>query len=148
MVTLATRVKTYLLTDTTIVSAVSDRIYDREIRGAGPDAPSVLGPSGYTLTHVIIDDAGGGSAPFGPSGAFNDRLNVWILAENSTTGRSQIEALTARIIVKLHRWFEVNGKQQVFFADRTGFVPDPLPDTGAQERLTFSVAGTFAGVAT
>jgi hypothetical protein len=144
--TLAANIRTILLQDTTIVSFTSDRIYDREIRGAGPDAPVVHDNNGYPLTHLIIDDAGGTAAPLGPSGAYNDRLNVWIIANNTATGRAQIATLTARLIVILHRWQEPNSRAHLTYADRTGFVPDPTPDTGAQERLTFSVAGMIPGV--
>lgn len=148
---LTTYLKQYLAQDTTITSYTSTRIYEREIRGAGPEAADIYGPNGYVLPTIILNDVGGTGAPLGPQGAYNDRLEVTVIAQNSsdaTKGRPALNALTTRLVQKLHRYQDPTLKAYLTIADRTGFVPDPSPETGAQERLTFAVAGTYAGVAT
>jgi hypothetical protein len=149
MATMASHVAARLVQDTQIVSYTGSRVYAHDIRLDGPDAhPEIVGPYGFLQPHIVVDDAGGGAAPFGPSAAYQDIIHVWIFAESGTTGRTAIEALTARVLVRLHRWQEANTKALLMFATRTGYVADPSPATGAQERLTFSVAGVIAGVST
>lgn len=146
---MASHVAARLVQDTQVASYTANRVYGWDIRLDGPDAhPEVTGPHGFLQPHIVVDDAGGGAATFGPSGAFDDLIHVWIFAEASTTGRTAIEALTARVLVRLHRWQEANTKALLMFATRTGYVADPPPGTGAQERLTFSVSGMIQGVST
>ena len=149
MTTMAGHVAARLVQDTQIVSYVADRVFAWDIRADGPDAhPETRGPFGFLVPHIVVDDQGGTRSPFGAQGTYQDAIGVWVFAEHSVTGRAAIEALTARILIRLHRWQEANTKAQLFFANRTGFIADPPPATGAQEQLRFTVAGTFAGVAT
>lgn len=149
MATMASHVAARLIQDTEIVSYTSDRVYAYDIRADGPDAhPEVYGPYGFTQPTICVDDAGGIAPPFAPSGTYVDRLTIWIFAENSATGRTAMDQLAARIWIRLHRWQEANTKALLLYADRTGFVADPSPFTGAMEQLTFRAAGTLAGVST
>ena len=148
MTTMATHIAARLQQDATVTSLCASRVYDHDVRKAGPEAQVVEGPFGFTTPYIVVDDSGGLRAPFGPTSAYQDRIRVWIFAENSTTGRSAIEQLTARVLARLHRWQEANTKALVSFADRTGFVADPPPHTGAMDVLTFAVAGVYVGLTT
>ncbi|MDQ3541385.1 MAG: hypothetical protein M3440_11920 [Chloroflexota bacterium] len=146
MTTLATHIRNILLQDAVVVSNVADRVFDFDIRLAGPDAVSPRGPAGFLATHIIVDDAGGVAAPLAASGAYLDRVVITIIAEGSATGRQQIEILAQRLRVLLHRWQEPNSKAFLAYSDRSGISPDPPPGTGALERLTFGIAGVTVGI--
>jgi hypothetical protein len=148
MATIATHVKTYLLLDGPVASIVANRVYDTDVRIAGPNAtvPTYRTANGFTLSHIIVDDTGGLAAPFGPSGSFIDRLAVYIITPATTTGRAEMETLRNRLMVKLHRWQEANTKALLSYADRTGYQMDPPPMNAGMDVLTFSVAGIAIGV--
>jgi hypothetical protein len=149
MTTMAAHVAAFLLQDATITSYTSTRVYSYDIRLDGPDAhPETKGPYGFQLPTIIVDDRGGLTSPLAPSGTFEDNLAAVIVTAGSATERVKMEALTLRVIQKLHRWREQNTKASLFFANRTGLVADPPPATGAIDTVTFTVAGSFIGVST
>jgi len=147
MAATATLIRDYLLQDATITALTATRIYDRDVRTAGPDTPSTFpyADSGVPLTHLIVDDSGGTAAPLGPSGAYQDQVRVWIIGPNTATGRGEVELLTQRVRVRLHRWQEGTSRVFATYASRTGFVADPPPHLGVMDVLTFAVAGLTVG---
>jgi hypothetical protein len=147
MTTMTANVAARLVQDTQIASYVSSRVYSHDIRLDGPEShPEIRGPYGFVLPHIVVDDGGGLKPPFGPPIATLDTIRIWIFAENSSTGRTAIDELYKRVLVRLHRWQEANTKASLFFANRTGFVADPPPGTGAMESMTFTAAGMMIGV--
>ena len=149
MTTMATHIAGRLAQDATINSVATGGVYDYDIRRDGPEAhPEVTGPYGFLLPHIIVDDVGGTRAVLGPTSGYQDRVSVYLIAEASVNGRASIETLAQRVLVRLHLWQEVNTKAAISYADRTGYVADPPPATGAMEVMTFVVAGVFAGLTT
>jgi hypothetical protein len=147
MTTMTANVAARLVQDTQIASYVSSRVYSHDIRLDGPEShPEVRGPYGFVLPHIVVDDGGGLKSPFSPPGSFLDTIRIWIFAENSSTGRTAIDELMKRVRVRLDRWQEANTKGLLLFSNRTGFVADPPPGTGAMESMTFTAAGMMLGV--
>jgi len=146
MTTLADRVVTLLKADSVIAAICGNRVYPEDVRMAGPDAyPDAKTRAGYWLPTLAVDDGGGVAAPFGPSGAYQDRLTVWAFGEHNR--RPDIALLMDRVRVLLHRWQDTDSRAVLAFADRLGYQPDPPPDTGGLDRTTFSVNGVLIGAA-
>jgi len=115
------------------------------VRNAGPDAyPESKTRAGYWLPTLAVDDGGGVAAPFGPSGAYQDRLTVWAFGEHNR--RLDIAVLIARAWVLLHGWQDTDSRALLRMGDRLGYQPDPPPDTGGMDRITFAVNGVAIGV--
>ena len=147
MTTLADRVVTLLKADSAITAICGPRVYPEDVRIAGPDAyPEAKTRAGYWLPTLAVDDGGGVAAPFGPSGAYQDRLTIWAFAEGTTAGRAAIATGLARVAVLLHRWQDIDSRALLVFGDRLGYQPDPPPDTGGMDRITFSVSGITVGI--
>lgn len=145
MTTLADRVVTLLQADATLTALVSTRIYPEDIRIAGPIAyPETRTATGFWLPTVCVDDAGGPAAPLGPSGSYADLLRVWIFAESNA--RVVMDQITKRVIVLLHRWQDTTTRALLTYGSRTGFQPDPAPQTGALDSITFGVSGIHIGI--
>lgn len=143
--TLADRVVTLLKADATVAGLASTRIYPEDIRAAGPDAhPEAWTATGYWQVTVCVDDAGGVAAPLGPSGSYANRLVVWIFGESSH--RASMETLANRIVALLHRWQDTTTKALLTYGSSTGYQPDPSPQTGALNSITFGVSGIFLGI--
>ncbi len=147
MTTLADRVVTILKADSVIAATFAGRAYPEDVRIAGPGAyPEAKTRAGYWLPTLAVDDGGGVAAPFGPSGAYQDRLTIWAFAEGTTAGRAAIATGLARVAVLLHRWQDTDSRALLVFGDRLGYQPDPPPDTGGMDRITFAVNGVAIGV--
>ncbi len=84
------------------------------------------------------------AAPFGPSGAYQDRLTVWAFGEHNR--RPDIAMLMDRVRVLLHRWQDTDSRALLVFGDRLGYQPDPPPDTGGMDRITCAVNGVAIGI--
>lgn len=147
MTTLADRVVTLLKADSVLAATFAARFYPEDIRMAGPDAyRDAWTDTGYWLPTLAVDDGGGVAAPLGPSGAYQDRLTVWAFAEGSAEGRAAIATGLARVAVLLHRWQDPQTRALLAFGDRLGYQPDPPPDTGGMDRISFAVNGIAVGV--
>ena len=142
--TLADRVVTLLKADSAITAICGQRVYPEDVRMAGPDAyPEAKTRAGYWLPTLAVDDGGGVAAPFGPSGAYQDRLTVWAFGEHNR--RLDIAVLIARVWVLLHGWQDTDSRALLRMGDRLGYQPDPPPDTGGMDRITFAVNGVVLG---
>ncbi len=142
--TLADRVVTLLKADSVIAATFAGRAYPEDVRIAGPNAyPEARTPAGYWLPTLAVDDGGGVAAPFGPSGAYQDRLTVWAFGEHNR--RPDIALLMNRVRVLLHRWQDTDSRALLVVSDRLGYQPDPPPDTGGMDRITFAVNGVVVG---
>lgn len=152
MSVLATNLADYIDNDATVVSQCSNRIFGYDVRTAGPNdhGPGALIPivsdRGFQLCTICVDDQGSIQPPFAPSGAEQDRVVVWILDEWSAAGRSRIDLLAARIKVLLHRYQDPGTKAMVTWTGRLGIQPDPLPDTGAMDQVTFAASRIPTGI--
>jgi len=142
---LATRVADALKADSTIVALTSVRVFDRDIRQAGPGAvTNVWDVTGFLLGPTIsVDDQGGTRPPFAPPGAYDDRLAVWLMADGTPEGRAALDALTGRVIVLLRTWQDPVTRAYLTFANRLGQRDDPPPDTGVIDQIVFRVGGMF-----
>jgi len=144
MTTLADRVVTLLKADSAITAICGQRVFPEDVRNAGPDAyPESKTRAGYWLPTLAVDDGGGVAAPFGPSGAYQDRLTVWAFSERWE--RYRVAELTARVTVLLHGWQDTDSRALLRMGDRLGYQPDPPPDTGGMDRITFAVNGVVLG---
>ena len=148
MSALATRVVAALGVDATVVALASARVFDRDIRQAGPGAiTNVWDANGFLLGPTIsVDDQGGTRNPFGPPGAYDDRLAVWLMADGTPEGRAALDALTGRVIVLLSNWQDPVTRAYLTFANRLGQRDDPPPDTGVIDQIVFRVGGMFFGI--
>lgn len=152
MSVLATNLTPILANDATVISNCANRVFAYDIRTAGPDAngPGAVIPTvtenGYQLCTICVDDQGGVPPPFGPSGAEQDRIVVWIFDEWSVAGRARIDLLAARVKVLLHLYQEPSSKAIVRWTGRLGIQRDPIPDTGALDQVTFSASRIPAGI--
>lgn len=146
MTTLADRVVTLLKADSAITAICGQRIYPEDVRIAGPDAyPEAKTRAGYWLPTLAVDDGGGVAAPFGPRGAYQDRLTVWAFSERWE--RYRVAELMERVTVLiLNEGQDATTRAMFTFADRLGYQPDPPPDTGGMDRATFAVNGIQMGV--
>ena len=152
MSVLATNLTPILANDATVIANCANRVLPFDIRTAGPDAygPGALIPvvseNGFQLCTICVDDQGGVPPPFAPLGAEQDRIVVWIFDEWSATGRARIDLLAARVKVLLHLYQEPSSKAIVRWTGRLGIQPDPLPDTGALDQVTFSAVRLPSGI--
>jgi len=143
--TLADRVVTLLKADSAIAAICGPRVYPEDVRIAGPGAyPEAKTRAGYWLPTLAVDDGGGVAAPFGPSGSYQDRLTVWAFGEHNR--RPDIGVLVFQVFTLLHRWQDTDSRALLVFGDRLGYQPDPPPDTGGMDRITFSVSGITVGI--
>lgn len=142
--TLADRVVTELKADVTLAALVSTRIYPEDIRMAGPTAYPATRNGGFWLPTICVDDAGGVAAPLGPSGSYADRLVIWVFGESSA--RTTMDQIAQRVIALLHWWQDSTTKAITVYGSRVGYQPDPAPQTGALDSITFGVSGIFLGI--
>lgn len=145
---LATRVADVFKADAAMVAIAGDRVFDRDIRQAGTRAmTNVYDMNGFLLGPTVsVDDQGGPSNPFGPSGAYDDRLAVWLFADGTPEGRAALDSVTQRVVVLLHRWQDPASKAFLTYANRLGQRDDPPPDSGVIDQVTFRIGGIFPGI--
>ncbi len=146
MTTLADRVVTILKADNAIAAICGQRVFPEDIRMAGPDAyPEAKTRAGYWLPTLAVDDGGGVKPPFGPRGSYQDRLLVWAFAESNR--RADITSLIERVkVVVLNAGQDPETRAMFDEGDRLGWLPDPPPDTGGMDRITFIVSGITVGI--
>lgn len=145
MSALATRVVAVLEADATTVALTADRVFDRDIRQAGPGSvTNVWDVNGFLLGPTIsVDDQGGTRPPFAPPGAYDDRLAVWLMADGTPEGRAALDALAGRVTVLLSNWQDPVTRAYLTYQRRVGQQHDPPPDTGVIDGVIFRVGGIF-----
>jgi len=134
-----------LRADAVLVGLAVGGIHDHDLRRSNESLPVDL--HGDVLPVVMVDDAGGGRDPFGPSGMFSDRVMFWVFAPLSRPGRLAVEAITARLLVLLHWWRDPATGTTLFHGDRLGVQATDAPDSSYMDRLTLKVQGVAQGVA-
>jgi len=137
-----------LQADSAIAASTSKGVYETDIRRAGrtvyPEAWDL--EFGDLKTLLMVDDAGGGQANDGTSGAFREWCYVWIFTPDTMTGRADMRTLEARTIARLHRWSDVTTGVQLSIGDRVGPVGLSDSSNARVERIRFQAAGIYAGV--
>lgn len=134
-----------LQADPVLTGLATGGVFDHDLRRSNESLP--VDAMGDVRSVVLVDDAGGGRDPFGPSGMFSDRVMVWFFAPLSRPGRVTIEAMTARTLAILHRWRDPATGTTLFHGDRLGVQATDAPDSSYMDRLTFKVTGVAEGVA-
>lgn len=152
MSALTTYLQPILANDGYVASRTSNRVFAYDIRTAGPDAHAdgdpvpVESDKGFQLCTICIDDQGSLASPLAPSGAEDARISIWIFDEWSSAGRARINELAVRIKQLLHLYQDPNTKALLTWTGRLGIQPDPPPDTGALDQVTFIARYLPAGI--
>lgn len=143
-----TAIASHLAEDSGILAIAGSRIYDYDIRRAGPRAvQAAFSGDGDIQPAIMVADAGGGRDSFSRSDAvFSDRAYIWFFAPPTANGRDQVDTLVNLVQLRLRHWQHPASGVIVTLGERIGCQLTEAPRMSYMDRLVLRVQGVIAGV--
>ena len=148
--TIATRILNRLTTDADLTALLSGGIYDRELKREGPGAtPNAFAPTppNQVRPAAVVRDDGDNDDVFGPRGAQQTFVTLWVYAPATANGKEAIATAIDMARSRLIGWQmpTANGAAATVetVAGRLGVRDDPVMTGTVVDNVRFQVTGLW-----